>query len=190
LHIKVTVPSGLGIKTTVRIISTANEYRNALATSDQGTLVVQRLPYGIYQLEIEQPGFAPQFEAVEIRSSLPTECRILLKLPTVHQSVTVTATNTLIEPDQPGSVSQVGSDFIQHRLGSVPGRDLQDLVNSQPGWLYEGNAVLHPRGSEYQRVSESASQRVSESAKRPQAWVRNEKHWMGRLNRDEMNRFR
>jgi hypothetical protein len=63
-------------------------------------------------------------------------------------------------------------------------------VNSQPGWLYEGNAVLHPRGSEYQRVSESASQRVSESAKRPQAWVRNEKHWMGRLNRDEMNRFR
>jgi hypothetical protein len=23
-------------------------------------------------------------------------------------------------------------------------------VNSQPGWLYEGNAVLHPRGSEYQ----------------------------------------
>src|SRR5262249_9695094 len=22
--------------------------------------------------------------------------------------------------------------------------------NSQPGWLYEGNAVLHPRGSEYQ----------------------------------------
>ena len=23
-------------------------------------------------------------------------------------------------------------------------------MNSQPGWLYEGNAVLHPRGSEYQ----------------------------------------
>ncbi len=27
---------------------------------------------------------------------------------------------------------------------------MQDLVNSQPGWLYEGNAVLHPRGAEYQ----------------------------------------
>ena len=40
--------------------------------------------------------------------------------------------------------------MIQNRLGSVPGRSLQDLVNSQPGWLYEGNAVLHPRGSEYQ----------------------------------------
>jgi hypothetical protein len=39
---------------------------------------------------------------------------------------------------------------MRHRLGSIPGRSLQDLVNSQPGWLYEGNAVLHPRGSEYQ----------------------------------------
>jgi len=35
-------------------------------------------------------------------------------------------------------------------VSSLPGRSLQDLVNSQPGWLYEGNAVLHPRGSEYQ----------------------------------------
>ena len=47
-------------------------------------------------------------------------------------------------------MSQIGSDDIQNRLSSVPGRSLQDLVNSQPGWLYEGNAVLHPRGSEYQ----------------------------------------
>src|ERR1019366_1020647 len=33
---------------------------------------------------------------------------------------------------------------------SIPGRSVVDLVNSQPGWFYEGNAVLHPRGSEYQ----------------------------------------
>ena len=45
---------------------------------------------------------------------------------------------------------EIGSDLIQNRLGSIPGRSIQDLVNSQPGWLYEGNAVLHPRGSEYQ----------------------------------------
>ena len=39
---------------------------------------------------------------------------------------------------------------IQNRLTALPGRSMQDLVNSEPGWLYEGNAVLHPRGSEYQ----------------------------------------
>ena len=37
-----------------------------------------------------------------------------------------------------------------NRETSIPGRSVVDLVNSQPGWLYEGNAVLHARGSEYQ----------------------------------------
>ena len=150
LRLKVIDPSGLGVKTTVLIVSEANQYRNALTTSDQGILDVQRLPYGIYRLQIEQPGLAPVSESVEIHSALPTEYSVQLKLPTVNQSITVSTDNTLIDPDQAGSVSQIGTDFIENRLGSVPGRSIQDLVNSQPGWLYEGNAVLHPRGSEYQ----------------------------------------
>ncbi len=150
LRLKVTDPSGLGVKTTVVIISAANQYRNSLATTEQGTLDVPRLPFGVYQLEITQRGFLPMSETVEIRSSIPTERTIQLKLPAVNQSVTVTAADTLIDPDQAGAVSQIGSDGIEHRVSSLPGRSLQDLVNSQPGWLYEGNAVLHPRGSEYQ----------------------------------------
>ena len=150
LRLRVTDPDGLGAKTVVQISSQANQYRNTLATTDLGNLDVQRLPYGIYQLEINQSGFAPVSESVEIRSSLPIKYAIQLKLPSVNESVTVSATNTLIDPDQAGSVNQVGSDLIQTRVSSVPGRSLQDLVNSQPGWLYEGNAVLHPRGSEYQ----------------------------------------
>ena len=150
LRLRVTDPDGLGAKTVVQISSQANQYRNTLATTDLGNLDVQRLPYGIYQLEINLSGFAPVSESVEIRSSLPIKYAIQLTLPSVNESVTVSATNTLIDPDQAGSVNQVGSDLIQTRVSSVPGRSLQDLVNSQPGWLYEGNAVLHPRGSEYQ----------------------------------------
>jgi hypothetical protein len=150
LRLKVTDPSGLGVKTVVLILSKANQYRNVLATNDQGRLNVQRLPYGIYQLEIQRTGFAAFSESVEIHSTLPIEFTAQLKLPTVNQSVTVSTDATLIDPDQAGSVSQIGTDFVQNRLSSLPGRSLQDLVNSQPGWLYEGNAVLHPRGSEYQ----------------------------------------
>ena len=150
LRLRVTDPDGLGVKTMVQIVSVGNQYRNTLATSDLGNLDVQRLPYGIYQIEIKQSGFASVSESVEIHSSIPTKYAIQLKLPSVNESVTVSAANTLIDPDQAGSVNQVGSDLIQARVSSVPGRSLQDLVNSQPGWLYEGNAVLHPRGSEYQ----------------------------------------
>jgi len=150
LRLSVTDPSGLGVRSSVQIVSEANQYRRSFVTDDHGSLTVQRLPYGIYQLEIQQPGFAPVSQPLEIRSSIATEYAIQLKLPTVSQSVTVSAANTLIDPDQAGAVNQIGSDIIQNRLSSLPGRSLQDLVNSQPGWLYEGNAVLHPRGSEYQ----------------------------------------
>jgi TonB-dependent Receptor Plug Domain len=150
LRLKVTDPSGLGLKVSVQIICEANQYRNALTTTDQGNLDVQRLPYGIYRLEITQPGFAETAELVQIRSSIPIDYAIRLKLPSVNESVTVNAAATLIDLDQPGAVSQIGTAEIQNRLGSVPGRSMQDLVNSQPGWLYEGNAVLHPRESEYQ----------------------------------------
>jgi hypothetical protein len=150
LRLKVTDPSGLGVKTIVLIVSEANQYRNSLTTTEQGTLDLQRLPFGVYQLEITQAGFLPMSETMEIRTSIATEHTIRLKLPSLNQSVTVSAADTLLDPDQPGAVSQIGSDTIEHRLSSLPGRSLQDLVNSQPGWLYEGNAVLHPRGSEYQ----------------------------------------
>jgi Carboxypeptidase regulatory-like domain len=150
LHLKVIDPSGAAVRTTVQIVSEANQYRSSLATDEAGSLTVQRLPYGVYQLQIKQPGFAEASESIEIRSSLPTEHTIQLKVTPVSESVTVSSANTLINPEQAGYVSQIGSSTIEDRPTSLPGRSLQDLVNTQPGWFYEGNAVLHPREAEYQ----------------------------------------
>jgi hypothetical protein len=150
LRLHVADPSGRGIQATIHLLSQANQYSAQLETDKLGNIDVARLPYGIYRLEVGQSGFAPAAETVAIRSSIPVVHSVLLKLAPVEETVAVQAANTLIDPEQPGNVDQVGSSFIQHRLAAIPGRSLQDLVNSQPGWLYEGNAVLHPRGSEYQ----------------------------------------
>ena len=148
LHLKVTDPSGAGVKSNVQIVSEGNEYNRTLTTDEQGSLTIQRLPYGIYQLQVARSGFADALDSIEIHSSIPVDRTLQLQIRQPSESVQVSGTNTLINPDQAGS--QIGSDFIEHRLESIPGRSIQDLVNSQPGWLYEGNAVLHPRGSEYQ----------------------------------------
>jgi len=150
LRLTVTDPTGLGVKCTVEIISEANQYRSILTTDDQGNLDSKRLPYGIYQLKIEARAFAKVSESVEIRSALPLDRTIRLKVATVSESANVTASATLVDPYRAGSVNEIGSETIQNRLTALPGRSMQDLVNSEPGWLYEGNAVLHPRGSEYQ----------------------------------------
>lgn len=150
IRLHVADPSGHGIQVTVHLFSEANEYSADLKTGKQGNLDVARLPYGAYRLEIAQTGFAPVAETVTVYSSIPVNHSIALKLASVSQTVVVQPGKTLLDPEQPGNIDQIGLPFIQHRLSSIPGRSLQDLVNSQPGWIYEGNAVLHPRGSEYQ----------------------------------------
>ncbi len=150
LRLRITDPAGAGVKCTVQLVSEANEYHAVLATNGQGQLDVQRLPFGIYQLQVQARGFAAVSRTVQVRTSIPADYTIRLRLSPVSATVTVSAGNTLINPEQAGAVNQIGAIAIAHRVTSLPGRSLQDLINSQPGWLYEGDAVLHPRGSEYQ----------------------------------------
>src|SRR3984885_11747671 len=150
LRLTVTDPAGLGLKSIVELVSEGNDYRHTFTTDDQGNLDARRLPYGIYQVRIQATAFAQLSESVEIRSALPVDRTIRLKVASVSESVKVSASATLVDPYRAGSVNEMGLETIQNRPTALPGRSMQDLVNSEPGWLYEGNAVLHPRGSEYQ----------------------------------------
>jgi hypothetical protein len=150
LRLKVTDSSGLGVKSVVELVSEANQFHHAFETDDAGNATAKRLPFGVYRVQVQLQGFAPFSDSVEVRSAIPTEQTIKLSVASVRSSMTVKDAETLIDPHRPEAVNEVGADLIYNRPTSLPGRSLQDLVNSQPGWLYEGNAVLHPRGSEYQ----------------------------------------
>jgi hypothetical protein len=150
LRLKVSDPSGIPLKSVVELVCAGNGFDKSFATDDSGAVSVKGIPYGVYRAQLEQPGFAPFSISVEVRSALPVEEVIHLSLASLTTNVTVHVDSTLIDPNRPGSVMQVGTRQIEQRVTSLPGRSVQDLVNSQPGWLYEGNAVLHPRGSENQ----------------------------------------
>ena len=150
LRIRVTDPSGSAVKSALELVCEANEFHKTFVTDDSGNVVARRLPFGLYTIHVEQQGFAPYADSVELRSAVPMEFHVTLSLAAINTSVTVKENETLIDPYRTGSINRVGSETIEERLTSLPGRSLVDLINSQPGWLYEGNAVLHPRGSEYQ----------------------------------------
>ena len=150
LRLTVVDPNGAAAAVTVTVSSAANQYSQAARTDAQGRTTLQRLAFGTYQLQIAQPGFAPLSQAVTISSALPRFVVLRLQVAALKEQVTVNAENTLLDTAQPGAVSQIGREAIERRVTAIPGRSIQDLVNTQPGWLYEGNAVLHPRGSEYQ----------------------------------------
>jgi hypothetical protein len=150
LRLKVTDQAGLPIPSSVELVSQANQVRQKLEAAVDGTLVVKRLPFGVYRLRVERPGFAPLSELVEIRSSLPRELRVTLGVAPIETVVTVNESETLVDPHRSGTVNRIGSETLQDRITAQPGRSLLDLVDTQPGWLLEANGVLHPRGSEYQ----------------------------------------
>jgi hypothetical protein len=150
LQLRIEEPAGHGLKAFVQIVSLGNQFKTTLSTDEQGHADVPRLPYGIYRILVQQTGFDQAVRTVEVRSALPAVYTMRLEVKRVQTAVAVQGNATLVDPGQPSSVMRLGSTQIADRTASLPGRSLQDVVVSEPGWLYEGNAVLHPRGSEYQ----------------------------------------
>ncbi len=150
LRLYITDPNGAPVRASIEMVSAANGFDETLNTDAAGLMDIRLLPYGTYQIHVRTEGFAPETEKVDVRTGVPIEKAIRLTLAPVNTQVQVTGSGTLLDPDSASSAIQIGQQQIQHRLTSLPGRSVQDLVVSQPGWIYEGNAVLHPRGSEYQ----------------------------------------
>jgi len=141
---------GMSLQSTVTLTSDANQFNETLRTDIDGILSASQLPFGVYTLVVDHPGFARVAQEIEIRSAIPIHYEISLLSSAAASTVIVQASPTLLDEDQAGMLQHIGRSQIELRNFSLPRRGLVDLVNSQPGWLYEGSGVLHPRGSEYQ----------------------------------------
>lgn len=124
----------------------ASKSHRADATGD-GLCVFQLVPAGEYHARVVSVGFRPAEVAVHISGTSLAEQRIVLQLYGVSTTVQVAASTAEIEP---GNSEQVPQWQLQQRPSTHPARQLIDIVRQQPGWLLESNAVLHPRGSEYE----------------------------------------
>jgi hypothetical protein len=150
LRLKVTDASGLGVKSSVQLVSEANHFQQTVLTDDDGFLAAKRLPFGFYRIEVRHEGFAPFAQLVEVRSAIPAAFHATLSVAALNTNIVVNDAETLIDPHRTGTINQVGADTLEHRVISMPGRSIIELVSSEPGWLLEANGILHPRGSEYQ----------------------------------------
>src|SRR5450755_1530378 len=111
LRLKITDPAGLGVKSSIELVSEANQYRQTFATDDGGNLAARRLPFGVYRVEVERQGFAPLAESLEVRSAIPAEYTIQLALAAVNTSVTVNDADTLLDPHRAGASNQIGTQM-------------------------------------------------------------------------------
>lgn len=108
-----------------------------------------RIPAGVYGLIVRGNGFETFSDTVEIRSAVPRDIEVTLRVAPLTAAITVTDTAPLLDSSQPAQVMQVSRQQLVEIPGTTLGRSTIDAVTTLPGWLLEANAVLHPRGSEY-----------------------------------------
>src|SRR6185437_3280307 len=152
LRVIVTDITGLALPSAVTLVSESSRTRRESKTDNSGRFTFQHLPFGAYHLTVEHPGFSSYSTMVDIHSAVPREIHVQLNLETASTEVVVSDKATLLDPHRTGVTYAVGSQQIGEQQSAVPGRGLLDLIDDQPGWLFEGNGVLHPRGSEYQTL--------------------------------------
>jgi hypothetical protein len=149
LRIEVHDSGGATVAADAELLSEANQLHRTFKIAQDGRYTAQDLPFGVYRLNINADGFAPWTNLVDIRSEVPVRIPVTLGVASVTTQIQVTDSSTLVDPSRTGSIYSVGRQTIDQQMAAQPGRNLSDLVNQQPGWLYEANGVLHPRGSEY-----------------------------------------
>ena len=149
LRVTILDPSGRGINAHVELTSRSPQFHAEAQANSEGHTRLQRLPQGVYHLTITAKGFEGFLDTVEIRSAIPQMREVRLKIGAVTTQVTVHSNSPLLDTSQPQLMMQAGRRQLDETLGTTTGRSLVDVVTTMPGWLLEANAVLHPRGSEY-----------------------------------------
>lgn len=152
LRLSVTDPTGLALPSSGTLASDASQTRREFNTDHAGRFIFQHLPFGPYRLRVAHSGFADSSMLVEVRSAVPREIHVELKIQTASTEIVVTDTATVLDPYRTGVNYSVGAQQVREHQSSIPGRGVLDLVSMQPGWIFEGNAVLHPRGTENQTL--------------------------------------
>jgi hypothetical protein len=149
LRIEVRDPQGAALVAGGELVSLGNQFRLNFRVGEDGRYVAQSLAFGVYRVSLTHRGFVPSTQSVEIRSMVPQQLSVTLGLTPVETQIQVEEAETLVDPSRTGTVYTIGSQSISEQSSPQPGRGILSVVDTQPGWLYEANGVLHPRGSEY-----------------------------------------
>ena len=149
LSVQVSDPGGGAVAAQVRLVGRSPDFVAAATADEKGRAVLKHLPPGLYRLTVLHPGFEAFSRRVEIRSAVPQSVQVVLQVGTLHEEVTVENPAPLLDPSQSLRAMHVGRLNLDRAPGTTLGRGTTDVVTTLPGWLLEANAVLHPRGSEY-----------------------------------------
>jgi hypothetical protein len=130
----------------VTLVNEASKDTRKTRSNGEGVYQFSAVPTGVYMLTVEHSGFGAYTEnGIELH---PNDARTLpaisLKVGSVNASVTVTAENQVIDTSERSSL--ITAEDIK-RLSTV-GRDVSELLKTQPGFAMLQNGLNNGVGSD------------------------------------------
>ena len=140
-------PSGAIVKgATVEIQNPVSEYSRSTQTDAQGSFEFDNIPYNKYHLSTTASGFQTDGQDVDVRSPVPVELKIGLKIGAAKAEVTVTDAADLIENDSTAHTDVDRALFNKLPLESTTS-SLSSLVTlASPGVAADSNGLFHGLG--------------------------------------------
>jgi hypothetical protein len=131
----------------IEIHNPVSGYNRTVTTDGAGRFTISNIPYNSYHLSISSKGFNPFSQDVEVRSAVPVNLNIGLKLAGASETVTVEGGGAdLIEAD-----TTFHTDIDRDLFNKVPLESSSSSVSSlvtltSPGIAADSNGLFHGMG--------------------------------------------
>jgi Carboxypeptidase regulatory-like domain/TonB-dependent Receptor Plug Domain len=140
-------PSGAVVpNATVEIHNPVSAFTRSTTTDESGKFSIPNIPFNPYHMTVTAAGFAPYAQDVDVRSSVPLNLKIGLKVEGSSTSVTVESGGDLVEND-PTFHTDVDRQLFDKLPLESTSSSLSSLVTlSSPGIAADSNGLFHGLG--------------------------------------------
>jgi hypothetical protein len=140
-------PTGAAVvNATVEIQNPVSGFERTTTTDTTGSFTFTNVPFNPYHMTVVAMGFSSYVQDVEVRSSVPVDVKVSLKVAGATTTVTVTAGEDLLEND-----STAHTDVDRQLFDKLPlessSSSLSSLVTlASPGIAADSNGLFHGLG--------------------------------------------
>ncbi len=132
---------------TVTIQNPVSHFSATITTDNSGAFAFTNVPYNNYHLTVSKPGFQTGEQDVNLRSGVPIDVKIALKLGTANQTIEVTTSREDLLENIPVTHTDVDRGLFDKVPLESGSSSLSSLVTlSAPGVAADSNGLFHGMG--------------------------------------------
>ncbi len=141
-------PSGAAVpKATIQMENPISHYTQTVRADAQGNFQLSNLPFNNYHLVTSAPGFQSEVDDIDVRSAVPVQKQISLKLGSTATTVDVVAeAGDLVETDSTAHTDVDRGLFDKLPLESSSSSMSALVTQSAPGVSADSNGLFHGLG--------------------------------------------